>query len=131
MDVVVTVPKSFTHPDAPGKRGLAAWIAEGDPAGSKWSGTRWSFTVAGPKPEIGPGERVYIVCEGRLRGYAPLVTVRCAGDPKQRGFNRWELIRGGDAVAVTIPDRIKGFQGWRYRWWDRKDEIPFPEWQTP
>lgn len=29
-DVVVTVPKNFTHPDFPGLRGLAAWIAEGD-----------------------------------------------------------------------------------------------------
>lgn len=131
MDIVVTVPKNFTHPDAPGKRGLAAWIAEGDPAGSEWSGVNWSFTVSGPKPEVGPGERVYIVCEGRLRGYAPLVTLSCDGNPKRRDFNHWELIRGGGAVAVTIPDKVTGFQGWRYRWWDRKDEIPFPDWMTP
>jgi hypothetical protein len=47
-DVVVTVPKNFTHPSAPGKRGLAAWLAEGDPPGSEWSGTEWMFTTYGP-----------------------------------------------------------------------------------
>lgn len=117
-DIVVTVPKNFTHPDAPGKRGLAAWIAEGDPAGSEWSGELWSFYIGG-SPVIGPGERVYVVCEGLLRGYAPLV--RMEG---------WELIRGGGAVAVTIPCEVPGFRGFRYRWWEREDEIPFPNWMT-
>jgi hypothetical protein len=52
MDIVVTVPKTFTHECAPGKRGLAAWIAEGDAAGETWSGTHWSFTVGGAEPNI-------------------------------------------------------------------------------
>jgi hypothetical protein len=30
---------------------------------------------------------------------------------------------------VTIADPIRGFQGWRNRWWDRADELPFPNWQ--
>lgn len=51
-DYVVTVPKSFTHPAAPGKRGLAAWIAEGDAAGEAWSGTEWMFTTYGPLPML-------------------------------------------------------------------------------
>ena len=46
-DVVVTVPKNFTHPDAPGLKGLAAWLAEGDPPGSEWSGDEWEFTTWG------------------------------------------------------------------------------------
>lgn len=114
-DIVVTVPKSF---------GLAEWIAEGDPAGTEWSGELWGFTVRGGRPNIQPGERVYIVCEDRLRGYAPIVRM------DQLGPRYWELGRGGDAVAVTLPQNITGFRGWRYRWWNRENEIPFPEWKT-
>lgn len=121
-DIVVTVPMTFTHTAAPGKVGLEAWIAEGDAAGTKWSGVLWGFTVAGGGPNIKPGERVYIVCEGKLRGYSPLVNL------VQISWLYWELVRGGDAVAVTLPEPIKGFQGWRYRWWGRHSEIPFPEW---
>jgi hypothetical protein len=114
-DVVVTVPKSF---------GLDNWIAEGDPAGAPWSGEEWGFFMGGNLPRIEPGERVYIVYNAQLRGYAPLVRVRTT----DRGF---ALVRRGDAVAVTILEPIPGFRGIRYRWWDRVDEYPFPDWQTP
>ena len=50
------------------------------------------------------------------------------------------LVRAGGAVACTIcqgpddgagsPVPVKGFQGVRYRWWDRAVEGPFHEWQT-
>ena len=121
MDVVVTVPKFFQYG---GKMGLAAWIAEGDPAGAPWSGQLWAFSING-KPTIAPGERVYVVCEGKLRGYAPLVAV-------ERGMDgKWNLIRGGDAVAVTLPGPLRGFQGYRYRWWQYSLEIPSPAWATP
>ena len=115
MDVVVTVPKSF---------GLQRWIDEGDAAGEPWSGRHWAFYL-GATPNILPGERVYVVCDGKLRGYAPLVQV------KTRDLSRCAecaLIRGGGAVAVTIPENIVGFQGFRYRWWDYADEIPFEDW---
>ncbi len=125
MDIVVTVPKKFTHPAAPGKRGLAAWIGEGDAAGAEWSGQEWEFTVGGFKPVAEPGDRIYVVCEGRLRGYAPLIRLE-----REDKF-RWLLIRGSGAVAVTTPERITGFRGWRRRWWDRGVEVPFPEWATP
>lgn len=113
-DVVVTVPKWF----------WPEWIAEGDAAGDAPSGEEWIFTVP-TKPDIFVGERVYIVSHGKLRGYPPLVKiVETAG-------GKHGLIRAGGAVAVTIPDPIKGFQGYRYRWWMRQNEIPFPEWRTP
>ncbi len=122
-DVVVTVPINFTHPCAPGLKGLAAWIAEGDAAGDEWSDTVWGFTTGGARPNIKIGERVYVICEDRLRGYAPLALLHRVG-------RRVTFVRKGDAVAVTIPERITGFQGWRYRWWDRADEAPFPNWKT-
>lgn len=124
MDVVVTVPKTFTHPCAPGLRGLAAWIAEGDAAGDPWSGVDWEFTVGGFKPVCEPGDRVYVVCEDALRGYAPLIRL------EQEGDFRWLLVRGGDARAVTLREPIKGFRGWRRRWWNREVELPFPDWKT-
>lgn len=123
-DVVVTVPKTFTHPYAPGKVGLAAWVAEGDAAGQPWTGDLWDFTTYGGRPSIAPGERVYVVCEGKLRGYAPLVELIAEG-------RCLTFMRGGGAVAVTIQAPITGFRGWRYRWWERADEVPFPEWTTP
>jgi hypothetical protein len=113
-DLVVTVPKSF---------GLDRWIDEGDAAGEAWSGELWDFGVAGGKPDIAPGERVYIVYDRKLRGYAPLVALERGG-----GANYWRLVRGGGAVAVTIDEEIIGFRGWRRRWWDRAVERPFPDW---
>ncbi len=114
-DVCVTVPRSF---------GLQQWAGEGDAAGAEWSGQLWAFQTAGARPNIEPGERVYIVFNGRLRGYAPLVRLQASG-------GRVSLVRGGGAVAITIPDPIRGFRGWRYRWRDRGEEVPFPGWQEP
>jgi len=117
MDVVVTLPKSF---------GLKKWIQEGDPAGHPWSGIEWGWFMRGrPPKKLMPGDRVYVVYNGHLIGYAPLVRVKIFSDEK-----RFALIRRGDAVAVTIDEKIKGFQGYRYRWWHRSDERPFPEWKV-
>ncbi len=117
MDVVVTVPKSF---------GLDRWIAEGDAAGDPGpaTGEEWEFFLGGPMPDIRPGERVYIVYNGRLRGYAPLVRV-------QRTGYGCALVRRGGAVAVTIDRPIQGFRGFRYRDWEYSDEKPFPGWRDP
>lgn len=128
-DCVVTVPKTFTHPDAPGKRGLAAWIAEGDAAGEPWSGQEWWFTTYGPIPVFTPDARLYIVCEGRLRGYAPITDVRYNPNRTRKGQAPIAFLRKGDAVAVTIEQNIVGFRGWRARWWDRSEEIVFPDWK--
>lgn len=120
-DVVVTVPRDV----------WPAWIAEGDAVGEPESGEEWGFyyatrpmphlNVPGGHPTIRPGERVYIVAHGRLRGYSLLS--RKERDPPA-------LVRRGGAVAVTIPDAIPGFPGWRYRWWDVAIEVPFPGWRT-
>lgn len=118
-DVVVTVPK--------GK--WLGWIEEGDAVGLPESGEEWGFFTAGMKPNIVPGERVYVVAHGRLRGYAPLTALEWT--PSGRGaFGQVAFGRKGGAVAVTIADPIRGFQGWRYRFWARANEIPFPDWKT-
>ncbi len=130
-DVVVTVPKNFTHPCAPGKRGLAAWIAEGDEPGDEWSGQEWHFTTYGPIPVFIPGDRCYIVCEGALRGYSPLIEVLYDESRYRNGQAPIDFVRGGGAVPVTIPEKIVGFRGWRTRWWDQDDEVFFPGWMHP
>ena len=112
-DVVVTVPMSF----------WADWIKEGDAAGDPPTGEEWGFSVYGRKPAIDPGQRVYIVAHGRLRGYAPLTRL-------VRDGRHWMLCRRGRAVAVTIPQEVKGFRGFKYRWWHRSLEFPFPHWKT-
>ena len=114
-DVVVTVPLSF---------GWDVWVGEGDAAGESWSGEEWHFYLGGHPPDMRPGDRVYVVHAGKLRGYAPLVRI------ERNGPGRFAFVRHGGAVAVTIPEPIRGFRGWRYRWWDRADETPFPDWRT-
>jgi hypothetical protein len=125
-DVVVTVPKNFRYA---GFRGLKAWCAEGDCAGdAQDSGETWDYTTWGPRPDITPGDRVYVVCEDRLRGYAPLVEMIFGERRSGQGYVTF--LREGGAVAVTIPERITGFRGWRYRWWNRADESEFLNWRT-
>ena len=119
-DVVVTVPKTFRFG---GKVGLDAWVAEGDLPGEEWSGNDSHFYLAGRAPHIEPGERVYVICEGKLRGYAPLVRIEWLGS------RSYALVRQGGAVAVTIDREIRGFQGFRYRDWDRSEERLFPNWR--
>lgn len=114
-DVVVTVPKWF----------WPEWIVEGDAAGEPASGELWDFYMGGSAPRMKPGERVYIVAHNKLRGYAPLVRV------ERTGPYSFSLIRGGGAVAVTIDEPIRGFRGWRERWWDQAIERPFPDWRIP
>ena len=118
-DVVVTVPMRLWD----------EWIAEGNLPGEPPSGYRSHFWLWGGRlPRIGPGERVYVVAHGKLRGYAPLVGIerRC-----ELNGSAGCLMRDGYAEAVTIPEPIRGFQGWRYRWWDRALEMPCPDWRTP
>lgn len=117
-DIVVTVPKRLWQ----------AWIAEGDLPGQEAEYESHFWIGQGfPSGMFKPGDRVYIVAFDRLRGYAPLVGTEqmCRLNPRMAC-----LIREGGAVAVTIDEPIRGFQGWRKRWWDRERERPYPDWQT-
>ncbi len=120
MDVVVTVPKSF---------GWQKWLDEGDCAGDPETGNLSWFLVSRRPAKIEIGDRVYVVYNGTLRGYAPIVGTPSTVD--HRNEVKHYLLRKGGAVAVTIPDSCPGFRGFRYRWWDRNEEIPFPDWKNP
>lgn len=115
MDVVVTVPKAEWN----------EWIGEGDLPGDADFGNQYGFRVYGSEPDIDYGDRVYIVAHGKLRGWAPLTYL------ESHGPGCWEFVREGGAVACTIDAPIRGFRGWRYRWWKREDEKPFPDWRQP
>lgn len=129
-DVVVTVPMRL----------WSAWLDEGCLPGEEApTGVEYHFYLGGSRPLlIEPGERVYIVAHGRLRGYSLLVkldneNVRWNVEVNEESFHKgygYSLVRKGGAVAVTVPWEYIGFQGFRYRSWERCDEIPFPDWQT-
>lgn len=113
-DLVVTVPKHFWFD----------WIAEGDAAGAPPSGQEWGFFLGRNRPPIEPGDRLYVVAWGRLRGYAPVTRV-------VQHEGRWIICREAGAVACTVRNigmSFNGFQGFRKRWWDREDEVDFPDW---
>jgi hypothetical protein len=113
-DLVVTCPKGF----------FLEWIAEGDAVGEPYTGEEWGWFMGGHRPPVEPGDRLYVVAWGRLRGYAPVTRLAAT----ERG---WCICRRGDAVAVTIEQPIPGFRGWRRVWWPREAERPFPEWRAP
>jgi|SRR5215467_4490223 len=122
-DVVVTVPRELWW----------EWMAEGDLPGEEESGARYHFFMSGAVPDIVIGERVYVVAHNRLRGFAPLTNIEFPLKPMQEFWwpnATFALVRKGGAEAVTIDEQIRGFRGWRYRWWERDVEEPFPEWRT-
>jgi len=119
-DVCVTVPKNQWED----------WLLEGDLPGEPWSEMESYFFVSS-LPKIMPGERVYVVAHGRLRGYAPLVRTDDGWGPPYWIKGRRSLVRRGGAVAVTIPQTILGFRGWRYRFWPREIEVLSLDWMKP
>ena len=114
-DLVGTCPKDFWE----------EWIAEGDAAGTALTGEEWGwFTRARLTQKINVGDRFYVVAHGKLRGWAPVTRVQWDGDSGV-------ICRRGEAVACTLPFAVPGFRGLRLRWWNRGEEIPFPDWKTP
>lgn len=117
MDLVGTCPKNLWK----------KWIEEGDAAGDNYTGTEWAwFTKSRVTLKLQKGDRFYVVCNGKLRGYALVTRVFC---PLVEGGPVFAICRRGGAVAVTIPETIPGFRGLRKRWWEREQEVPFPDWK--
>jgi hypothetical protein len=108
------------------------WIEEGDAAGEPPTGEEWGFYTYGTQPvELQPDSRFYIVAHGKLRGYAPIT--RIVFKPRFEGARIGQVVfcRAAGAVPVTIKAPIRGFRGYMARWWDRKIELPFPDWRKP
>ena len=117
VDLVGTCPKDF----------WAEWIAEGDAAGDPYTGEVWGWFTNHPMiNSIDVSDRFYVVAHGKLRGYS--IVTEFERDASGR---RIAIGRRGGAVAATLPDVIVGFRGLRARWWERRDEVPFPNWRTP
>jgi hypothetical protein len=126
-DVVVTVPKRL----------WSAWLEEGDlpraDGPTEWLGKyEYGFTFAPgvPRPKCFREDRVYVVAHGLLRGYAPLWYIDDIGERFGGRAGSFALVRRGGAVACTISEPVRGFQSWRYRWWEREVEVSFPNWKT-
>jgi hypothetical protein len=112
-DVVVCVPRAKWRD----------WVGEGSLAGQSATELFGFYVRTGERPPVEPGDRVYVVAWDRLRGYAPLVELREEKD----GYT---FVRAGGAVACTLPVEVKGFPGWKLRWWQRTEEVPFLGWQV-
>jgi hypothetical protein len=120
MDIVATCPKKFWN----------SWIAEGNAAGDPDNGEEYAWwTTCRIVLKLKPGDRFYVVAHGKLRGWAPITRII----QKENGIyvTEFGVCRRGEAVACTIPVKIPGFQGIRARFWNRDQEIDFPEWRTP
>jgi hypothetical protein len=102
------------------------WLAEGDLPGDLPGDEpteTWAFGVGCVVPDLPPGSRCYVMAFGKVRGYAPV-----AEDELAAGA----FLRRGGAVAVTVPwlQSGRGQWCWRYRFWEREQEVPFPAWAT-
>lgn len=115
MDVVACVPRHvWPH-----------WLEEGGTPEAPDPSTVYGFGVPSAPKLLRAGDRLYIACAGRIRGYAPVLWIQSRIDSRAV-----DLIRDGkSAVAVTIAERVPPFRGFRYRWWTRDQERPFPEWR--
>lgn len=122
-DLVVTVPRDR----------WAEWLREGDLAGDPPSGKDHNFTLwldPSDQPPPTNARRLYIVGQGALRGFAPVVDVMPKMIGRKVGKQGWQIVRRGGAVACTIDGRIAGFPGFKFRWWDLEAERPFANWKS-
>ena len=98
-DIVVCVPKGVWQD----------WLEEGNLPGEPWDPDEddYHWFSRGPVPHIDPGERVYVVAHGRLRGYAPLVRIDHRAQwatPPKRGM-RGSLTPASPTLSKRTHDR--------------------------
>lgn len=119
MDLVGTCPRRF----------WTTWLDEGSCAGDADSGVEYAWwTKSKAVLKLQRGDRLYVVAAGKLRGWAPVVRIIQQEDSQGRPI--FGVCRKGGAVACTIEQDIPGFRGLRKRFWERSQEIPFPDWKT-
>jgi hypothetical protein len=107
-DLVVTVPAKLWF----------NWLCEGDlPVDPHDERGTWDFYTSRTPRGWQPGQRVYVIAHGYLRGYSELVSA-----------NQTALVRSGPGVACTLlkdgkPKPMLGFQGWRYATGGRQEVV--------
>lgn len=87
-----------------------------------------NLTFTGPRPKTRAGARLYVLCEGRLKGWVPISAMKTTS----RGWavskigalhlTAWEL-PWQDATLQSGVDLAP--HEWRHRWWKRKDELAY------
>lgn len=121
-DVVIRVPQAL----------WLSWLAEGGWPGEEEPG-EWAFTVGSlgrTRSDLRAADEVrcYVAAFGHLRGYAPMQRIDRTVGAGGRITDRF--VRGGDAVAVTVPGLALGGEPWALRSWELGAEVPFPAWAT-
>lgn len=109
-DIIVTTPKSRMKEAA---REAAEAREEIDTGGEAWY-----FRNVG-RARIAPGERIYYVEDGYVRGYAVVAWVgeenelTCDTTGRRFGPGRYAMMDARSWVWID-PIPMRGFQGWRY-----------------
>lgn len=110
-DLILTWPKS-----AP----LRVYLTELQNARER--GDVINYRVAHPPQGIGECQRVYMVYDGKIRGYSPFIEVvqRGWGEVRDRGGGYWPggwyIVRSPEWVDLDPSEQttMRGFQGYRY-----------------
>jgi len=112
MDVIVTTPKTQ----------MAAAAAEAADAIAAGGGEYFRRFAMNSAPMIYPGERVYYVEDGYIRGFAYVSRVEhcCTGEQRSKTGRRWPpgtyLYMFADSWQWIRPMPMVGFQNFHYAW---------------
>lgn len=124
-DIVVTTPKSEM---ANAAKEAADCIATG--------GGDYFRSIRSKPTDFGPGQRVFYVEDGYIRGFAVCSEVR--GDPVMRCDSTGRTWGGQQFVIMPAeswkwikPIPCKGFQGWRYSNLKPEDIQIVGDWKSP
>lgn len=95
-------------------------------AGARVGGLLWTAMLGRRMPRAG---RLYLVAHDRVRGFVTW------DDTPEREPKFEPMTLGAKHSRPHRPDHndlayVRGFAGSIFSWWERTDEIGFPDWQT-
>ncbi len=123
MDILVTTPKSEI--DNSRKEGEAV-----EKDGGYW------FRTFRFRPKVVPGDKIFFVENGQIRGYGTIFNVSQLSEPAECDFSgrQWSqeggfMVKYKDWCWLKNPVPLKGFQGIRYleRLPELKEKLIMPE----
>ncbi len=113
MDIVVTIPKREY-----GNDDLETEQMQREGGRQFWAVKRWPAKLA-------VGERIYFVRGGEVESSMRVVEIRKDAEQTcDTTFRTWRghLLFMNDLRKEALPLAVKGFQGFRYRWWNLSAE---------